>query len=48
MTKRVNQWRWRLPSMTDGTGTTHYTYVPIGSLGALRLQQDLADKLESV
>jgi len=26
--------------MTDGTGTTPYTYVPIGSLGALQLQQE--------
>ena len=30
----------RLVSMTDGTGTTKYTYVPIGSLGALQLQQE--------
>jgi RHS repeat-associated protein len=30
----------RLVSMTDGTGTTQYTYVPVGSLGALRLQQE--------
>jgi RHS repeat-associated protein len=30
----------RLVSMTDGTGTTSYSYVPIGKLGALRLQQD--------
>ena len=30
----------RLASMTDGTGTTPYTYVPIGSLGALQLQQE--------
>jgi YD repeat-containing protein len=26
--------------MTDGTGTTQYTYPPIGSPGALRLQQE--------
>ncbi|HXM70358.1 MAG TPA: peptidase C39, partial [Thermoanaerobaculia bacterium] len=30
----------RLVSRTDGTGTTHYTYVPVGALGALRLQQE--------
>ena len=30
----------RLTSMTDGNGTTQYTYVPIGSLGALQLQQE--------
>jgi RHS repeat-associated protein len=30
----------RLVTMTDGTGTTKYSYVPVGSLGALRLQQD--------
>jgi RHS repeat-associated protein len=30
----------RLVSMTDGTGTTQYTYVPVGSPGALRLQQE--------
>jgi len=28
----------RLASMTDGTGTRQYTYVPVGSLGALQLQ----------
>jgi uncharacterized protein RhaS with RHS repeats len=26
--------------MTDGTGTTQYSYVPPGSLGALQLQQE--------
>src|SRR3990167_4589086 len=26
--------------MTDGTGTRQYTYVPVGSLGALQLQQE--------
>src|SRR6202166_2993467 len=30
----------RLVSRTDGTGTTQYTYVPVGSPGALRLQQE--------
>ncbi len=30
----------RLVSMSDGTGTTSYAYVAIGSLGALRLQQE--------
>ena len=30
----------RLASMTDGTGTKQYTYVPVGSLGALQLQQE--------
>jgi RHS repeat-associated protein len=28
----------RLVTMFDGTGTTSYSYVPVGSLGALRLQ----------
>jgi YD repeat-containing protein len=26
--------------MTDGTGTRQYTYVPVGALGALQLQQE--------
>jgi RHS repeat-associated protein len=30
----------RLAAMTDGTGTTQYTYVPAGSLGALQLQRE--------
>ncbi len=30
----------RLVSMADGTGTTSYAYVAIGSLGALRLRQE--------
>ena len=30
----------RLTAMTDGTGSRQYTYVPVGSLGALQLQQD--------
>ena len=30
----------RLTAMTDGTGTRQYTYVPVGSLGALQLQQE--------
>jgi YD repeat-containing protein len=30
----------RLVSMTDGTGTKQYSYVPVGSLGALQLQQE--------
>ena len=30
----------RRTSMTDGTGTTQYTYVPVGTLGALKLQQE--------
>jgi YD repeat-containing protein len=30
----------RLATTTDGTGTTQYTYVPIGSLGAWQLQQE--------
>ena len=29
----------RLTSRTDGTGTTQFTYVPVGSLGALAVQQ---------
>jgi RHS repeat-associated protein len=33
-------WFPRLASMTDGTGTTQYTYVPVGSPGALQLQQE--------
>lgn len=31
----------RLQSMTDGTGTTNFTYVPVGSLGALNLAQEV-------
>ena len=30
----------RLTAMTDGTGTRQYAYVPVGSLGALQLQQE--------
>jgi YD repeat-containing protein len=30
----------RLVSMTYGTATKQYTYVPVGSLGALQLQQE--------
>jgi RHS repeat-associated protein len=30
----------RLTAMTDGTGTRQYAYVPVGSPGALQLQQD--------
>ncbi|MGH6779298.1 MAG: RHS repeat-associated core domain-containing protein, partial [Bradyrhizobium sp.] len=30
----------RLISMTDGNGTTTYAYVPVGSFGALQLQQE--------
>jgi RHS repeat-associated protein len=30
----------RVTSMTGGTGTTTYSYVPVGSLGALSLQQE--------
>ncbi len=30
----------RLTSMTDGNGATQYSYVPVGSLGALQLQQE--------
>jgi len=33
-------WFPRLTAMTDGTGTRQYTYVPVGSPGALQLQQD--------
>ena len=29
----------RLVSRTDGAGTTQFTYVPVGSLGALQVQQ---------
>ena len=29
----------RLASMTDGTGTTQFSYVPVGSLGALRMEE---------
>lgn len=31
----------RRVSMTDGNGTTQYRYVPVGSLGALKLQQEV-------
>src|SRR5918996_6038660 len=30
----------RLASRTDGAGTTQFTYVPVGSLGALQVQQE--------
>ncbi len=30
----------RLTSMTDGTGTTIYNYIPVGKLGALRLAHE--------
>jgi hypothetical protein len=30
----------RLVSRTDGAGTTQFTYVPVGSLGALQVQQE--------
>lgn len=30
----------RMDSMTDGNGTTQYTYVPLGSIGALRVQAE--------
>jgi YD repeat-containing protein len=30
----------RIVAMSDGTGTTSYSYVPVGSLGALQLYQD--------
>jgi YD repeat-containing protein len=30
----------RITAMQDGTGTTDYTYVPVGSLGALQLQEE--------
>jgi RHS repeat-associated protein len=30
----------RTVSMTDGNGTTQYSYVPVGTLGALQLQQE--------
>lgn len=29
----------RMTAMTDGTGTTQFTYVPAGSLGALQIQR---------
>ncbi len=28
--------------MTDGNGTTQYSYVPVGSLGALQLLQEVS------
>src|SRR5262249_38705423 len=30
----------RVTTMIDGTGTTQYSYVPVGSPGALQLQQE--------
>jgi hypothetical protein len=30
----------RLVSRADGAGTTQFTYVPVGSLGALQVQQE--------
>jgi len=35
-----DQYFARVTSMTDGTGTTQYSYVPVGSLGALELAQE--------
>ena len=37
----------RLISITDGTGTTQYGYFPVGTLGALRLQQESSPLLNS-
>lgn len=31
----------RVTSMTDGNGTTQYSYEPVGSLGAMQLQQEI-------
>ncbi len=31
----------RLVSRTDGAGATQFTYVPVGSLGALQVQQEV-------
>lgn len=31
----------RRVSMTDGTGTTQYSYVPVGTVGALQLAQEI-------
>jgi len=31
----------RIVTMTDGTGTTAYSYVPVGVLGALRLKREI-------
>ena len=39
VTFAYDPWFPRLVSMTDGTGTTQYTYVPVGTPGALQLQQ---------
>jgi RHS repeat-associated protein len=33
--------------MTDGNGTTQYVYVPVGSLGAMKLQQEASPLLNS-
>jgi RHS repeat-associated protein len=32
----------RVASMTDGTGTTQYAYVPVGTFGALQLQSEMS------
>jgi YD repeat-containing protein len=37
----------RVVSMTDGNGTSQYSYVPVGSLGALKLQQEAGPLLNS-
>jgi RHS repeat-associated protein len=38
----------RRVSMTDGNGLTQYTYTPVGSLGALQLQQEQSPLASSV
>jgi YD repeat-containing protein len=37
----------RLTAMADGNGTTSYSYVPAGSLGALQLQQEASPLADS-
>jgi RHS repeat-associated protein len=37
----------RLVSMTDGNGTTQYSYVPVGLLGALKRQREASPLLNS-
>jgi hypothetical protein len=37
----------RVVSMTDGNGSTQYSYLPIGSFGALQLQQEASPLFNS-
>jgi RHS repeat-associated protein len=40
VTFTYDPWFPRITTMTDGTGTTQYSYIPVGSAGALRVLQE--------